>query len=261
LGSIGVTGETGAGRLHTVIEHDFEFGLGHVRLIGELDGATASTARSGILKCAADHPQAVIVDIDRVTVDQPRFLIVLAAAARGLSDDHIATIVVAHPGTPVGRSVRRELSHVLPIYDSRAAALAATMDAVPSPTRMHLHLPPLPTSPAVARSLVQYACGSWRLDRMADRARLIVSELVSNAVVHAGTELDVTVVLRGDLLFLQVRDRSVRLPRSPAPGMVSPRAEHGRGLHLVDSLATSWGSSAGPHGKTVWATIRVRPLA
>lgn len=261
LRSIGVMGEPEAGRLHAVIEQDFELGLGHVTLIGELDATTAPAVRSGILKCAADHPQAVIVDIDRVTVDQPRFLIVLAATARGLSDDHIAMFVVAHPATDVGRSARRELRDTLPIFDNRAAARKATIDVVPSPTRMHLHLPPLPTSPAVARSLVQYACGSWRLDRVADRARLIISELVTNAVVHAGTELDVTVVLRRGFLFLQVRDRSVDLPRTPGPEIVSPRAEHGRGLRLIDSLATSWGSSAAPHGKTVWATVRVRPLA
>ena len=261
LRSIDVTGEPGAERLHAVIEQDFELGLGHVRLIGELDATTAPVARSGILKCAADHPQAVIVDIDRVTVDQPRFLIVLAATARGLSDDDIATLVVAHPATDVGRSARRELRDTLPIYNTRAAARKATIDVPPSPTRMHLHLPPLPTSPAVARSLVQYACGSWRLDRVADQARLIISELVTNAVVHAGTELDVTVVFRRDFLFLQVRDRSVDLPRALGPESVSPRAEHGRGLHLIDSLATSWGSSAAPDGKTVWAAVRVRPIA
>ncbi len=149
---------------------------------------------------------------------------------------------------------------MIPVHASRDGAVMATADAVPSPTRMHLHLPPLTTSPAIARSLVEYACHAWRLDDLTDRARLIMSEIVSNAVVHARTDLDVTVVLRRDYLILQVRDRSLNEPRAPEVDPDSPYAEHGRGLRLVDTLATSWGSSLGEHGKTVWVSLRHRRL-
>jgi hypothetical protein len=109
---------------------------------------------------------------------------VLVAVARRLSDDQVATLFVADPTTPTGQSVRRALPGMIRVHGTRDAAVAATADAVPSPTRMHLHLPPLSTSPAVARSLVQFACDAWRLDDLADRARLIMSEIVSNAVLQ-----------------------------------------------------------------------------
>lgn len=258
-GAINMVNEPAPDRLTASIEHDFELGLGHVILRGELDSTSAPTARSAILKCAAEHPQAVIVDLDRVDMVDRRFLLVLIAVARRLSDDHVAILLVADPTTPNGQSVRRHLRGMIPVHGSRDDAVAATADAVPSPTRMHLHLPPLPTSPAIARSLVAYACDSWRLDDLADRARLIMSEIVSNAVVHARTDLDVTVLLRRDYLILQVRDRSLSEPRVPDEPD-SPYAEHGRGLRLVDTLATSWGSSLGEHGKTVWVSLRHRRL-
>jgi anti-anti-sigma regulatory factor/anti-sigma regulatory factor (Ser/Thr protein kinase) len=247
-------------RLTASIEHDFHLGLGHVILRGEWDATSAPTARSAILKCAAEHPQAVIVDLDRVNLVDRRFLMVLVAVARRLSDDQITTLLVADPVTLIGQAVRRQPHAMIPVHATRDDAIAATADAVPSLTRLHLHLPPLTTSPAIARSLVEYACDSWRLDDLADRARLIMSEIVSNAVVHAMTDLDVTVVLRRDYLILQVRDRSLDTPRSPDVDADSPYAEHGRGLRLVDMLATSWGSSTGEHGKTVWVTLRHRPL-
>ena len=87
-----------------------------------------------------------------------------------------------------------------------------------------------------------------------------MSEIVSNAVRHAQTDLDITVVLRRDFLILQVRDRSLDTPRSPEIVPDSPHSEGGRGLRLVDMLATSWGSSVGEHGKTVWASLRHRQL-
>jgi hypothetical protein len=67
-------------------------------------------------------------------------------------------------------------------------------------------------------------------------------------------------VLRRDFLILQVRDRSLDTPHSPDADSDAPYAEHGRGLRLVDTLATSWGSSVGEHGKTVWVSLRHRRL-
>ena len=247
-------------RLTASIEHDFQHGLGHIILHGALDSTSAPTARSAILKCAAEHPLAVIVDLDRVDMVDKRVLLVLIAVARRLSDDQVAMLLVADPTTPNGLSVRRQLRGTIPVHGTRDGAVAATADAVPSPMRMHIHLPPLPTSPAIARSLVAYACDSWRLGDLADRARLIMSEVVSNAVLHARTDLDVTVLLRHNYLIIQVRDRSLDEPRPPEVDPDSPYAEHGRGLRLVDTLATSWGSSVGEHGKTVWVSLRHRQL-
>ena len=88
-------------------------------------------------------------------------------------------------------------------------------------------------------------------------ATVVISELVSNAVEHAGTDLDVKVTLRGRYLHLSVHDGS---PLPPVPVAVIENgplvAVRGRGLHLVAGYATAWGSTPVSGGKTVWATLR-----
>lgn len=84
-------------------------------------------------------------------------------------------------------------------------------------------------------------------------ALLLTSELVTNAVVHAGTDLDVSVEVRPDRLRVGVRDGDATLPRARTVG---PDAVSGRGLRLVESLAWSWGADRGADGgKVVWFTL------
>ncbi|HKE64577.1 MAG TPA: ATP-binding protein [Micromonosporaceae bacterium] len=247
--------------LHSTVEHDFETGLAYVRLRGILDLASAPRARTAVLKCAAEHPQAVIVDLDRVIVASQTPLLVFATVSRLLIDHGVAMLIVANPHTPIGKSVRRALSGRVAVHSTRRDAVEATAKGPAPPHRVHVHLPMSPTSPAVARALAKYACESWDVRDIADSAQIVASELVSNAVVHARTDLDVTFILRANYLVIQVRDRGKQsLPR-PTHGQYTPGADHGRGLALVARLTSSWGHSVGPHGKTVWATIRARPLA
>jgi anti-sigma regulatory factor (Ser/Thr protein kinase) len=87
-----------------------------------------------------------------------------------------------------------------------------------------------------------------------DRAVLVASELVTNAIVHARTELRLRVELRGDLLHLAVRDGSPRLLRLVT--VPDPEAEGGCGLWLVEQLARAWGVNRHPEGgKVVWCTL------
>jgi anti-sigma regulatory factor (Ser/Thr protein kinase) len=94
-------------------------------------------------------------------------------------------------------------------------------------------------------------------------AELVVSELVTNAVRHARTDLRVTVSRRGTGLYLAVRDGSTVLP--PLPGRPETAAgtrpeEYGYGLWLVDQIAYAWGAQPTHQrtGKVVWATVRRR---
>jgi anti-sigma regulatory factor (Ser/Thr protein kinase) len=98
----------------------------------------------------------------------------------------------------------------------------------------------------------------WQLalpdNTLMDRAVLVASELVTNAIVHARTELRLRVELRGDLLHLAVRDGNPRM-LVIIPG---PEAEGGRGLWLVDQLARAWGVNRHPDGgKVIWCTLRL----
>lgn len=91
-------------------------------------------------------------------------------------------------------------------------------------------------------------------DDLCDDAQLIVSELVTNAV-RAGTEIVV--------LVLQVKDGRLRIEVGDDAGGVptlrrrDPDAGSGRGLPLIEALATDWGVEARSAGKTVWAALRL----
>ncbi len=80
-------------------------------------------------------------------------------------------------------------------------------------------------------------------------AVLLVSELVTNAVLHARTGPDVTLRLNGGRLWIGVHDDS---PVAPAPKRYGPNAATGRGLLLVERVAASWGTDKDESGKVVW---------
>lgn len=115
---------------------------------------------------------------------------------------------------------------------------------------MEFTLPATAAAAGRARDTVRGVLTGWGLDGEADTATLLVSELVTNAVRHAGTSLDITVLHTDDCLRVAVSDGE----GSHWPRLVEPDldAEGGRGLWLVDQLASSWGISAEEHGKAVW---------
>ena len=89
-------------------------------------------------------------------------------------------------------------------------------------------------------------------------AQLLVSELVSNSVRHAGLGRDdlirVTADWSGDRLLVHVRDGGRARPASPVSGSIrpAPGAESGWGLYVVDRLASRWGTTAGGY----WFELR-----
>jgi anti-sigma regulatory factor (Ser/Thr protein kinase) len=99
-------------------------------------------------------------------------------------------------------------------------------------------------------------CHSRGLDNLADDAVIIISELVANVVAHARTAMTVAITVAGPYLHLVVRDGSARRPRLRAQGPAADGDEGGRGLYLVQRLATGWGWRFGYNGKAVWATMR-----
>lgn len=123
----------------------------------------------------------------------------------------------------------------------------------PQRTR-RVRLPAEATAPRRARDFVAAACAAWHAERLAETAALMLSELVSNAVLYAGTELDVELRLGGGRLTMSVHDGSDGLPR---PGAAAAGSIGGHGLEIVSRLADAWGVAPDPAGgKTVWCTLR-----
>ncbi|MFI1357083.1 ATP-binding protein [Streptomyces sp. NPDC020898] len=126
--------------------------------------------------------------------------------------------------------------------------------------RNAFRLPRHPASVGLARRRVRDHLADWGHDAddpaLAD-AVLLVSELATNAVRHGPLlerefEVAVTALADGSCL-IEVSDESATEPRLRS---VNEWEEHGRGLHLVEHLATTWGVwSRGKHGKTVWALV------
>jgi anti-sigma regulatory factor (Ser/Thr protein kinase) len=114
-------------------------------------------------------------------------------------------------------------------------------------------------APRAARAFVAVTLAAW--DVQADgveAARLVVSELVTNAVLHAPESAVISVGLRltDDVVRVLVTDGGLGEPGRRAPPDPGT-AETGRGVWLVDAFTERWGTeSHGPHGKTVWCELR-----
>lgn len=112
-----------------------------------------------------------------------------------------------------------------------------------------LELRPEPGSPRQARSFVRSALEEWGIDQpVIEDAELLVTEVVTNAVIHARTNITLEISLRPDKLWFEVSDLDDRQVTHRQP---SEREATGRGMFLVDSLATDWDVLYGDTGKTV----------
>jgi anti-sigma regulatory factor (Ser/Thr protein kinase) len=109
-----------------------------------------------------------------------------------------------------------------------------------------------PGSVGTARAAVKQRCQQWGFGALCDDAQLIVSELVCNAVRHAGTDIDLTLRARKRGLRMEVTDGSTAQVRRRTSSIFD---EGGRGLQLVDALASHHGVRPLPGGKTVWAEL------
>ncbi|MEV5382738.1 SpoIIE family protein phosphatase [Streptomyces sp. NPDC052721] len=130
----------------------------------------------------------------------------------------------------------------------------------PGETRGRATLPGSPLAPGSARALVRAALDGMPgvCARLADDAMAVVSELVTNAVVHAGTDVQVEWRLEDTgALVVEVRDQHPsRAPRDATSGEGPyDTPEYGRGLRLVATLAESWGVTYRTGAKTIWARL------
>lgn len=93
------------------------------------------------------------------------------------------------------------------------------------------------------------------LEGVSYEVELLATELVTNALLHADSDVDVRLREYPDRIRVEVRDCDPR-PPLPAPITVTEQgdidAEHGRGLVIVEAMASAWGNSPSGRGKSVW---------
>ncbi|WP_435877006.1 ATP-binding protein [Streptomyces acidicola] len=122
--------------------------------------------------------------------------------------------------------------------------------------RFRFELAAHPGSVAHARRLTRARLSGWALcEDTCDTATLVVSELVTNAIVHAaGRRVVCELHDRDDLVRIAVRDEG-RAPGEPHPASQRPEEEHGRGLLLIEAMCRAWGAQDAGPGLLVWADV------
>jgi hypothetical protein len=105
--------------------------------------------------------------------------------------------------------------------------------------------------PKRLRRIVRAALTYWRRPHLIDRAELLLCEMVTNALKHStGPDIDVRLYIKDDRCVIEVNDGS---PLRPKPRCANPNDENGRGLLIIDAVASEWGVS--DDGTTTWCTL------
>jgi hypothetical protein len=206
-------------------------------LAGRLDRSTAPTIRVALLRCVVEHPRAILIDVNRVTGGEAAWKVFPAVQRTpAFQDTQVAVLLHARSSRPANQPD-------MVVFPDRASAVAA-VGHVSQPRRRWLHLPADAGSGADAYSFVADACADWGLGDLADVAGEVADQLVTNAVLQAGTDMVVTVHLGPGYLRLNVHDYSREPPRLPY-----------RGFTLVDAVTAGWGTFLTADGKHVWANF------
>lgn len=120
--------------------------------------------------------------------------------------------------------------------------------------RAVVDIPATPQGPATARRVVDAVLPAWDYDDLRFDAELVVSELVTNAVMHApgADTLELELIRRESGLRIALADGSAVRPIIKE---LSEEHTSGRGMVIVQAVASAWGSEEQPGGKRVWVDI------
>jgi anti-anti-sigma regulatory factor/anti-sigma regulatory factor (Ser/Thr protein kinase) len=250
------------------IEQSTRGGCIVLALRGRLDRLAAPRLQRVLRKRLAEQPDAVVCDLSGLEALDPDCAALFTVAAHHPSSSWPDTpLLLCCPRPAVAASLGRlGVPRFVAVHASLHDALADAGRRPPH-LRDEVLLTPTPAAPAAARRFVRETCQAWRvlLDEdddaaarasaaeLVDRAELIASELVTNALVHTRTDIRLRLALRDERLHLGVHDGGRRLLRLVGG---DPQAEAGRGLLLVERLSRAWGVHRPPEGgKVVWCVL------
>ncbi|WP_127502321.1 STAS domain-containing protein [Actinoplanes solisilvae] len=240
----------------SAIDRNLDTGVTTVRLAGGLTPGNVPEVRTVIAKAAAECPAAVVVDLAGLDHDDDPQLTVFATVTHDAQLHWGVPVLLCAAGPELRRGLGAFRTYVA-LYEDRAQAALAVNANVPR--WISRHLPNDPASAFESRAVTGEACLTWGLPDLRNKARLVASELASNAILHAGTEFDLTVVHTGRYLRIAVQDGSAVMPRviemlPAASALLRPGS--GRGLRVVAALCAHWGATPVADGKIVWALLK-----
>lgn len=225
-----------------------------IRLEGLLDLSSYASVRDCLLKCVAEQPRAVLVELGDLRVESVTLLSVFASVWMRTASWPAVPLRLAATREPI-RSMLRSTAVVrfVGTHDTLAQAWAS-IDRPPPRQRAELTIPSSPACGRKVRRFVRDMCLRWGLGSMCDDLTLVAGALVDDAVTD-DEWLGVRLELREDKLTVAVRcaDPAVRQPsRGPLDSIGS------RGLAIVAAIASAWGHApTADGGKITWGVLRI----
>jgi DNA-binding NarL/FixJ family response regulator len=219
--------------------------------------AEASNGLEAIRFAAALQPDLIVLDIAMPELDgiaalprlreaSPESRIVMLSAFPRSSQE--AASLAAGAAAYVEKTVATE--ELVDELIAGAGLLDVAVRALSAPAREGFTADP--QSVSAARRFIAGTLAEWELTELADTITLLLSELVTNAIVHAEAAPDVTVRLLRDRVHVEVADARSAILHAQE---LNETSTGGRGLALVEALATDWGSVAVGAGKVVWFDV------
>jgi anti-sigma regulatory factor (Ser/Thr protein kinase) len=111
-----------------------------------------------------------------------------------------------------------------------------------------------PLGPRQARAFVAAFLKAWGLADLVERAELLTSEVVTNAIVHAHSPVHLVVAAQSSSVVVEVKDATAQT-QVVVEGEEVAEADHGRGMVIVDALSDRWGWWKVDGGKVVWFAL------
>ena len=204
-------------------------------MAGELDLASVETAKSGMEPYLAARPQRVTFDLEKLTF---------------MDSSGIALLVQVVQRRRAGDVDQRGTDHPSCFRGQRAPG--AFRSAMTSRRRFG----PSKESISAARRFVTRIISDAPVE-VRESVAVMVSELSTNALVHAASGFDVVVDRSGETVLVAVTDWGGGAPELRSPKSTEP---HGRGLRIVEALSDEWGivSTSGGVKKTIWFRLYLR---
>lgn len=213
-------------------------------VVGEAaDGATAITLTREL------RPDVVVLDIGLPDLAGKEVLTGLRAALPAVK-------VVVFSGTePEDSAGIVDEVEGYALKDSELDYLVELLEQVGRERTAHsaVQLPAHISSAREARDFTRTVLDRWQAPEVIDDALLVVSEMVTNAVTHAGSDCELRISVSPVVVRVEVVDHG---DGTPDPMPPSTTRNSGRGLHLIDALTAAWGVEPESNGgKTVWAEL------